>query len=57
MSEKRKIIRAFVLTTVWILFFTITLAGVMTAGERTERVLFGAVKFVEIPSINYLMSN
>ncbi len=58
MSEKRKIIRAFVLTTVWILFFTITLSGVMTAGERTEKVMTGTVafsdksEFVEVPSTN-----
>ena len=41
MNEKRKILRAFVITIVWILFFAVTLSGIVTAGERTERIMTG----------------
>jgi len=43
MKETKKIIRAFVLITVWILFITITLSGFLIAGERTENVMTGTV--------------
>ena len=43
MKESKKIIRAFVLITVWILFITITLSGFLIAGERTENVMTGTV--------------
>lgn len=43
MKESKKIIRAFVLITVWILFITITLSGLLIAGERTENVMTGTV--------------
>ena len=43
MKESKKIIRAFVLITVWILFITITMSGFLIAGERTENVMTGTV--------------
>ena len=43
MKESKKVIRAFVLITVWILFITITLSGFLIAGERTENVMTGTV--------------
>ena len=36
MKESKKIMRFFIITTIWILFVTITLAGLVTAAEKTE---------------------
>jgi hypothetical protein len=36
MKESEKIIRFFVIATIWILFVTVTLAGLVTAAEKTE---------------------
>lgn len=41
MSEDKKIIRSFVLTVIWTLFITLTFAGLVTAGERTEFITTG----------------
>ncbi len=41
MDEYKKIIHRFKLFTVWVLFVSLTLAGLITAGERTRFVLTG----------------
>ena len=41
MNESKKIIRGFAITTIWILFVTITLAGIVTAAEKTEYINSG----------------
>ncbi len=41
MKESKKIVRIFVLTTIWIIFTTLTLAGLVTASERTEYINSG----------------
>lgn len=41
MKEDKKIIRGFVLTVVWTIFVMLTLAGLVTAGERTEYITTG----------------
>lgn len=41
MKESEKIIRFFVIATIWILFVTVTLAGLVTAAEKTEYINSG----------------
>ena len=36
MKESEKIMRNFFLTTIWILFISLTLSGLVTAAEKTE---------------------
>ncbi len=41
MRETKKIVRIYILSVVWILFVTLTLSGIVIAGERTESVRSG----------------
>ena len=41
MTETKKLFRFFILSTVWVLFVTLTLAGIVTAAERTEYINSG----------------
>lgn len=41
MSETKKTVRRFILTVVWTLFVTLTLSGLIIAGERTTFVSTG----------------
>ncbi len=41
MSEYKKIVHRFKLFTVWVLFFSLTLTGLITAGERTRFMITG----------------
>ncbi len=49
MTEFKKIIRFFIISTIWILFATVTLAGLVTAAERTEFINSGK----EMQTITY----
>ena len=58
MNEYKKIVRGFILTVIWTLFVTVTLCGIITAGERTRFVSTGeesvTVKFSikeKLPSV------
>lgn len=41
MNECKKVVRGFILTVIWTLFFTVTLYGLLTAGERTRYISTG----------------
>lgn len=41
MTEYKRVVRCFILTVIWVLFFTVTLTGIVTAGERTRYISTG----------------
>lgn len=41
MNEYKRVMRFFILTVIWTLFFSVTLAGLVTAGERTRYISTG----------------
>ena len=41
MTETKKLARRFIFTVIWIIFITLTLFGLISAGEKTEFVLSG----------------
>ena len=56
MNETKKLMRFFILTTVFIMFVTLTLAGLVTAAERTEYINSGKETETIIVSINQNLS-